>query len=167
MASLLAPYESPEATKVTMDLDSKVERVLVRQNKLTFAGIYEEYAHGVPNPGDIAPESYTLDAALIERPDVLDIQLDVFPDYQSNAKLYPKFQAYFRELKRPLSAIGGNMMRLLYEAFRRDNPNATVELLETGHFALETHVDEIAASNPSTLTTVKTNSNCKSEMKVR
>jgi hypothetical protein len=29
-------------------------------------------------------------------------------------------------------------------AFRRDNPNAVVRLLDTGHFALETHVEEIA-----------------------
>ena len=26
------------------------------------------------------------------------------------------------------------------EAFRRDNPNATVQFLETGHSALETHL---------------------------
>jgi pimeloyl-ACP methyl ester carboxylesterase len=65
-------------------------------------------------------------------------------------KLYPKFQAYFREFKPPLLAIWGkNDMFFIppgAEAFRRDNPNATVELLNTGHFALETHVDEIAAS---------------------
>ena len=30
------------------------------------------------------------------------------------------------------------------EAFRRENPNASVQFLDTGHFALETHVEEIA-----------------------
>jgi len=30
------------------------------------------------------------------------------------------------------------------EAFRRDNPNATVQFLDTGHFALEAHLEEIA-----------------------
>jgi hypothetical protein len=30
------------------------------------------------------------------------------------------------------------------KAFRRNNPNATVQFLETGHFALETHLEEIA-----------------------
>ncbi|MNR26681.1 hypothetical protein D3C85_1439120 [compost metagenome] len=30
------------------------------------------------------------------------------------------------------------------EAFKRDNPNAVVELLDTGHFALETHAAHIA-----------------------
>ena len=32
------------------------------------------------------------------------------------------------------------------EAFKRDNPNATVQFLDTGHFALETHVNEVAAA---------------------
>jgi pimeloyl-ACP methyl ester carboxylesterase len=31
------------------------------------------------------------------------------------------------------------------EAFRRDIPGAQVKMLDTGHFALETHVVEIAA----------------------
>jgi pimeloyl-ACP methyl ester carboxylesterase len=30
------------------------------------------------------------------------------------------------------------------EAYKRDNPEAVVELLETGHFTLETHVALIA-----------------------
>jgi hypothetical protein len=29
-------------------------------------------------------------------------------------------------------------------AFGRDNPNTTVQFLDTGHFALETHLEEIA-----------------------
>lgn len=32
------------------------------------------------------------------------------------------------------------------EAFKRDIPGAVVALLDTGHFALETHAPEIAAS---------------------
>jgi pimeloyl-ACP methyl ester carboxylesterase len=32
------------------------------------------------------------------------------------------------------------------EAFRRDLPNAEVRFLDTGHFAIETHVVEIAAA---------------------
>jgi hypothetical protein len=59
------------------------------------------------NPESIAPESYTLDAALLERPGNKEIQLDLFLDYASNVKLYPKFQAYLRESKPPLLAIWG------------------------------------------------------------
>jgi pimeloyl-ACP methyl ester carboxylesterase len=113
-------------------------------------GIRREYAVGIPNPELIAPEGYTLDAALIERPGNQDIQLDLFLDYANNVKLYPKFQEYFRTSKPPLLAIWGK--RDLYfippgaEAFKRDIPNATVRFLDTGHFALETHVQEVAAA---------------------
>jgi pimeloyl-ACP methyl ester carboxylesterase len=32
------------------------------------------------------------------------------------------------------------------EAFKRDNPSAIVHFLDTGHFALETHVEEISTA---------------------
>jgi pimeloyl-ACP methyl ester carboxylesterase len=117
---------------------------------LTFEGTRWQYTHGVANPGSVAPESYTLDAALLERPGNKDIQLDLFLDYPSNLKLYPVFQKYFREAKPPLLAIWGNNGRFFIppgaEAYRRDNSNAIVECLDTGHFALETHVKEVARS---------------------
>jgi len=111
-------------------------------------GIRREYALGIPNPNVIAPEGYTLDAALMARPGNTDIQLDLFLDYANNVKLYPAFHEYFRKWKPPLLAIWGKHDPYFTpagaEAFRRDNPNAIVQLLDTGHFALETHVEEIA-----------------------
>lgn len=111
-------------------------------------GLRSQYIDGVPDPNRIAPEGYTLDAALIARPGNMDIQLDLFLDYANNVKLYPAFQEYFRKSKPPLLAIWGKNDLFFIpagaEAFRRDNPNATVQLLDTGHFALETHVEEIA-----------------------
>jgi pimeloyl-ACP methyl ester carboxylesterase len=115
---------------------------------LNLEGMRREYASGIPNPDVIAPEGYTLDAALLARPGNVDIQLDLFLDYANNVKLYPAFHAYFRKWKPPLLAIWGKHDPYFTpagaEAFRRDNPNATVQLLDTGHFALETHVEEIA-----------------------
>ena len=55
----------------------------------------------------IRPEGYTLDAALLERPGNVEIQLDLFLDYASNVRLYPEFHAYFRKSKPPLLAIWG------------------------------------------------------------
>lgn len=102
---------------------------------------------GAPDPDAIAPEGYTLDAAMIARPGNMDIQLDLFLDYANNVKLYPAFQAYFRKSKPPLLAIWGKNDPFFIpagaHAYLRDNPNASVRLLETGHFALETHVEEI------------------------
>src|SRR3984893_5849876 len=70
-------------------------------------GMRREYSSGIPNPDVIAPEGYTLEAALMARPGNTDIQLDLFLDYANNVKLYPAFQQYFRESQPPLLAIWG------------------------------------------------------------
>ena len=109
-----------------------------------------QYVHGVSDETLVAPESYTLDSALLARPGNDEIQLDLFLDYASNVALYPKFQEYFRTQKPPLLAIWGKNDPFFLppggEAFRRDNPNAEVRFLDTGHFALETHSTEIASA---------------------
>jgi pimeloyl-ACP methyl ester carboxylesterase len=134
---------------------SAENREALRRAVLTPEGTRWQYTHGVANPEMVAPESYTLDQALLERPGNTEIQLDLFLDYASNLKLYPKFQAYFREFKPPLLAIWGKNDPFFIpagaEAYRRDNPNATVKILDTGHFALETHVEEIAEATHEVL----------------
>jgi pimeloyl-ACP methyl ester carboxylesterase len=125
-------------------------REVIRTNILTFEGTRWQYTHGVANPDAVAPESYTLDTALLERPGNKEIQLDLFLDYASNVKLYPKFQEYFRKSKPPLLAIWGKNDPFFIpagaEAYRKDLPNAKVQFLDTGHFATETHAAEIAAA---------------------
>jgi pimeloyl-ACP methyl ester carboxylesterase len=120
----------------------------ILRNALGPEGLRSQYTDGVSNPDKIAPEGYTLDAALIQRPGNMDIQLDLFLDYANNVKLYPAFQEYFRKSKPPLLAIWGRNDAFFIpagaQAYNRDNPNVTVQLLDTGHFALETHVEEIA-----------------------
>ncbi len=107
-----------------------------------------QYLYGVQDPTQIAPESYTLDSALLARPGNDEIQLDLFLDYASNVALYPKFQEYFRAKRPPTLAVWGKNDPFFLppgaEAFRRDNPSAEVNFVETGHFALETHHREIA-----------------------
>jgi pimeloyl-ACP methyl ester carboxylesterase len=129
---------------------SQENRDVIRQNILNFEGTRWQYTHGVTNPERVAPESYTLDAALLERPGNKDIQLDLFLDYASNVKLYPKFQEYFRQSKPPLLAIWGKNDPFFIpagaEAFRKDIPDAEIRFLDTGHFAIETHFVEIAAA---------------------
>ena len=125
-------------------------REVLRQNILTLEATRWQYTHGVANPDSVAPESYTLDAALMERPGNKEIQLDLFLDYASNVKLYPKFQEYFRQSKPPLLAIWGRNDPFFIpagaEAYRKDLPDAQVRFLDTGHFATETHSVEIAAA---------------------
>ena len=109
-----------------------------------------QYTHGVADPSLVSPDGYTLDNHDLARPGADEIQLDLFLDYASNIDLYPKFQDYFRTRQPRLLAIWGRndpfFLPAGAEAFKRDIPGADVRLLDTGHFALETHAGEIAAA---------------------
>jgi pimeloyl-ACP methyl ester carboxylesterase len=107
-----------------------------------------QYTHGVPDTTLVSPDGYSLDNYYLTRPGAHEIQLDLFGDYKSNVALYPSFQSYFRKYRPPLLAAWGKndpfFLPAGAEAFKRDIPNAEVHFFDTGHFALETHCDEIA-----------------------
>jgi pimeloyl-ACP methyl ester carboxylesterase len=128
---------------------SEANRAALR-SLLTLETTTWQYTHGVADATLVAPEAYALDAALMARPGNDEIQLDLFRDYASNVALYPKFQAYFRERQPPFLAVWGRndpfFLPAGAEAFKRDLPAAEVHFYDTGHFALETHADEIAAA---------------------
>lgn len=129
--------------------DPSAENFDVIRGFLTLDATKWQYTHGVADPATVAPEAYHLDYALMTRPGNAQIQLDLFYDYRNNLALYPVFQQFFRDSQVPTLAIWGKHDPFFIppgaEAYRRDNPNAVVKMLDTGHFALETHVDEIAA----------------------
>jgi pimeloyl-ACP methyl ester carboxylesterase len=108
-----------------------------------------QYFTGVSDPNLVAPESYTLDQFLLDREGNVEAQLDLFRDYASNVALYPTFQEYFRNYQPALLAAWGDKDPFFLppgaEAFKRDLPKARVKFYDTGHFALETHVNEIGA----------------------
>ena len=110
-----------------------------------------QYTDGVPDAkkATISPDGYTLDNHYLARAGADEAQLDLFGDYKSNVALYPAFQEYFRTNKPPFLAVWGKndpfFLPVGAEAFKRDLPDATIRFFDTGHFALETHADEIAA----------------------
>lgn len=97
----------------------------------------------------VSPDCLQIDQSLLDRPGNADIQLDIFYDYRTNLPLYPKWQQAFREHQPPLLAVWGKKDEIFVapgaQAFKRDLPNAEIHLLDTGHYALETHCDEIAS----------------------
>ena len=109
-----------------------------------------QYTHGVADPAAVSPDGYSLDNFYMARPGADDVQLDLMGDYKSNVALYPTFQDYFRTHKPPFLAIWGKNEPFFLppgaEAFKRDIPTAIVRFVDTGHFALETHVVEIAGA---------------------
>jgi pimeloyl-ACP methyl ester carboxylesterase len=108
-----------------------------------------QYTHGVADTSLVSPDGHSLDNFYLARPGADEVQLDLFGDYKNNVAMYPEFQAYFRKNKPPFLAVWGKNDPFFLppgaEAFKRDIPGAEVRFFDTGHFALETHCDEIAA----------------------
>jgi pimeloyl-ACP methyl ester carboxylesterase len=119
------------------------------RSRMTLEGVKSAYFQGVPDPSVIEPETYTLDAAILARPGNADLQIDLKLDYKRNIERYPLYQAFLRSHRPKLLAVWGRNDPFFIppgaEAFKRDIPDARVVLLDTGHFALETHVDAISS----------------------
>jgi pimeloyl-ACP methyl ester carboxylesterase len=109
-----------------------------------------QYLHGVADKSLISPDGRSLDDFYLARPGAHEAQLDLFLDYAKNVEMYPEFQEFFRTSRPPFLAVWGRndpfFLPAGAEAFKRDIPNAEVQFFDTGHFALETHCDEIGAA---------------------
>jgi len=109
-----------------------------------------QYTHGVHDAAAVSPDGYSLDDFYMARPGAHEVQLDLLLDYADNVALYPVFQNYLRTHTPHLLAVWGKndpfFLPAGAEAFKRDVPGAVVRFFDTGHFALETHADEIAVA---------------------
>jgi pimeloyl-ACP methyl ester carboxylesterase len=107
-----------------------------------------QYTNGVKDAGLVSPDAPLLDQLGLDRPGNQEIQLDLFYDYRTNIPLYPAWQAYFREHRPPALVVWGANDEIFVGAgaapYKRDLPDAEIHMLDTGHFALETHGAEIA-----------------------
>ena len=115
---------------------------------ISYDGTKYQYVTGAPDPSVIEPESYTLDAALLERPGNQDVQLALFRDYKTNPELYPKWHQYLREYQPPVLAVWAKDDPIFIppgaEAFKNDVSGAEVKYLDGAHFLLETNVTTVA-----------------------
>lgn len=106
-----------------------------------------QYTHGVPDPSLVDPDAWEHDLALLARPGNDQAQLALFRDYASNRELYPEVHAWIRESGVPVLAIWGRNDEIFApagaEAFLRDAPHARIELVDAGHFLLESHLDTV------------------------
>ena len=117
-----------------------------------------QYLHGVPDPGLVDPDAWEHDLALLGRPGVDRAQLALFADYPTNRTLYPAVHSWLRESGVPVLAVWGRNDRIFgpdgARAFLQDAPHARIELLDGGHFLLESHLDEVTGIIRDWLTTV-------------
>ena len=107
-----------------------------------------QYENGVTDHTLLDPTTWTLDQVGLDRPGNAEIQLDLFYDYRTNVPLYPEFQAFFRQYQPPTLIVWGKNDFIFppegAAPYARDLRNVETHLLDTGHFALETHGEEIA-----------------------
>lgn len=107
-----------------------------------------QYIDGVSDVSRIDPDTWSHDQALLDRPGNRDIQLDLFYDYRTNVPLYPQFQKYFRDYRPPMLIVWGKNDTIFpadgATPYLSDLPDAELHLLDTGHFALEDKLDEMA-----------------------
>jgi pimeloyl-ACP methyl ester carboxylesterase len=108
-----------------------------------------QYENGVADHSLLDPTTWVLDQVGLDRNGNREIQMDLFYDYRTNVSLYPQFQAYFRKRQPPTLIVWGKNDFIFppegAAPYKRDLPNAETHLLDTGHFALETHGEEIAS----------------------
>lgn len=111
-------------------------RALLTQQTTQF-----QYTHGVKNPERISPDGWTFDQIFLDRPGNDAIQLNLFHDYQSNVALYDSWHEYFRNYQPPTLIVWGQNDPFFTvegaKAYLRDIPKAELNLIDTGHFALE------------------------------
>ena len=119
------------------------------------AAVEWQYTHGVPDPSTVDPDAWEHDLALLARAGQDDVQLALFRDYSSNRDLYPAVHEWIRTSHVPVLAIWGRNDEIFdaagAHAFLRDAPNARLELLDSGHFLLESHLDVVATTITSWL----------------
>jgi pimeloyl-ACP methyl ester carboxylesterase len=108
-----------------------------------------QYQNGVKDLTLLDPTTWTLDQLGLDRPGNAEIQLDMLFDYRTNVPLYPEFQAFFRKYQPPMLIVWGKNDHIFPAEgampYKRDLPEVETHLIDTGHFALETHGEEIAS----------------------
>lgn len=107
-----------------------------------------QYTNGVPNVEAVSPDTWGHVQPLLDREGNQDIQLQMFYSYGSNPPLYPEWQEYLREYQPPTLIVWGKNDEIFPAAgaapYKRDLKDLEYHLIDTGHFALETHGREIA-----------------------
>ena len=106
------------------------------------------YTTGHPDPAKISPDNWNMDLSFLARPRAHRVQLDLFYDYRTNAALYSAWQERLRT-HQPKTLIFWGQGDIFFtpeggDAYLRDLPDAKLVRLDSGHFAIEDCLDQIA-----------------------
>ncbi len=106
------------------------------------------YTDGMSDVSRISPDNWVEDQALLDRPGNKEIQMDLFYDHRTNVPLYQDFQKFFRDRQPPTLIVWGKNDKVFpaegAHLYLRDLPHAEIHMIDSGHFALEDKLDEMA-----------------------
>jgi len=108
------------------------------------------YLHGHKHPDLISPDNWNMDFRFMERPNARRVQMDLFYDYRTNVALYPQWQKFLRD-GQPKTLIFWGQDDIFFtreggEAYLQDLPQAEMHRLDSGHFAVEDCLEQIATN---------------------
>jgi pimeloyl-ACP methyl ester carboxylesterase len=117
---------------------------------ISMDGLKWQFTHGVSDASVVDPDNWiNAHSAVASTPERIDAQLELFANYSTNVDLYPQVHEYFRTSQVPLLAVWGRNDQIFGPdgalAFARDLPNAEINLLDGGHFLLESRLAEVVA----------------------
>jgi pimeloyl-ACP methyl ester carboxylesterase len=135
------------ATRRAFWQDRAAHQAAVRSNLLSLTATRERHLGSSPHPERINPDTWVDEYYFLNQPGQAEIQLDLFYDYQNNVKSYPAWQKWLRDHQPPLLVVWGRYDPSFTvaggEAYRKDNPQAEIHILDAGHFALDEQPNEI------------------------
>lgn len=129
---------------------SSQNREALRDSLLTFDATKWQWTHGIPDNKLelVSPDNWHHDQYLLDRPGNKDIQLEMFLSYGTNVTEYPRWQELFREHQPPALIVWGKGDYIFpatgAHPYERDLTSVEKHIIDTGHFALETHLDFIS-----------------------
>jgi pimeloyl-ACP methyl ester carboxylesterase len=121
--------------------------VAALRSRLTLERTRLMHLAGAAEPDLIDPDIWTLDQHFLDQPGHKDVVIALTFDYRSNVEQYPAWQDWLRKYSPPTLVIWGKHDPIFLEAgahaYLRDVPDAEVQILNAGHFALEARLTEI------------------------
>ena len=129
--------------------DRAANETALRTNLLSLQTTRTRHVGDDPNLERYDPDLWTDEYYFLNQPGQAEIQSDLFYDYRTNVDAYPKWQAWMQKTQPHLLVIWGKHDLSFDpgepERYRKDVLKAEVQLLDAGHFALDTKANEIAA----------------------
>jgi pimeloyl-ACP methyl ester carboxylesterase len=128
--------------------DRSAHEDTLRANLLSLATTRTRHVGDDPHVELYDPNLWTDEFAFLTAPGQAQIQSDLFYDYRTNVESYEKWQAWMQKTRPKLLVLWGKHDLSFDpgepERYRNDVPDAEVNILDAGHFALDTKADEIA-----------------------